>query len=151
MQRLRDYNTTHDTKYLHFAFATTSLNDLLAIAKQQGGNYSPYNTAKAKVEREIMLIARSQLPHKFKLIGLKKYTCYWIRINRRRDPDNLTIGAKFVLDSLKSAGIIENDGWNEVGAIDHRFGNSTKDSLLLEIEPYEKETTNLPIIGKTEI
>lgn len=38
-----------------------------------------------------------------------------VRRDRRTDPDNIVAGAhKFVLDALIEAGIIRNDGWNEI-------------------------------------
>jgi Holliday junction resolvase RusA-like endonuclease len=38
-----------------------------------------------------------------------------VRRDRRTDPDNIVAGVhKFVIDALKEAGIIRNDGWNEI-------------------------------------
>lgn len=38
----------------------------------------------------------------------------WIEPNRRRDKDNISFAKKFILDSLQEAGIIKNDGWDEI-------------------------------------
>ena len=40
---------------------------------------------------------------------------------QKRDKDNIIAGQKFVLDGLVAAGIIENDGWKQVGNIFHYF------------------------------
>lgn len=45
----------------------------------------------------------------------------WNERNRRRDPDNIAVGQKFVLDGLVLANIIPNDGWNQINSIVHRF------------------------------
>ena len=45
----------------------------------------------------------------------------WVCEDKRTDPDNITVGAKFILDGLQEAGIIEGDGWRQVGAIIHTF------------------------------
>ena len=45
----------------------------------------------------------------------------WVEKNRRRDPDNITAGQKFVLDGLVQAGIIPNDGWKQIRTILHSF------------------------------
>lgn len=34
--------------------------------------------------------------------------------NRRKDPDNIAAAKKFILDGLVAAGVIPNDGWNEI-------------------------------------
>lgn len=39
----------------------------------------------------------------------------WYEKDRRRDPDNFSaVGKKFILDALKSSGIIPNDGWKHM-------------------------------------
>jgi Holliday junction resolvase RusA-like endonuclease len=35
----------------------------------------------------------------------------WFEPNKRRDLDNIRYGAKFILDGLREAGKIPNDGW----------------------------------------
>ena len=46
---------------------------------------------------------------------------HWTCKNRKHDPDNISAGAKFILDGLQQAGIISGDGWNQVSAILHTF------------------------------
>ena len=52
---------------------------------------------------------------------------YWLFVwrepNKRRDPDNVAAGAKFIFDGLQAAGAMENDGWKQVHAITHVFTN----------------------------
>ena len=44
----------------------------------------------------------------------------WYEPNRRTDPDNIAAAKKFILDGLQLAGVLKNDGWNEVlGFIDN--------------------------------
>lgn len=45
----------------------------------------------------------------------------WYCPNRRKDPDNISGGAKFILDGLVNAGVLKNDGWSQVGGILHQF------------------------------
>lgn len=47
--------------------------------------------------------------------------CTWYCKNRRKDPDNTASAVKFILDGLVSAGVLENDGWKNVGRISHEF------------------------------
>lgn len=51
----------------------------------------------------------------------------WREPNRRRDPDNfVSMGEKFILDALQEAGILSNDGWNEVAGWSHRWSVDAK-------------------------
>lgn len=45
----------------------------------------------------------------------------WNCKNKKKDKDNIMAGQKFIFDGLQLAGIIKNDGWKEIGNIDHRF------------------------------
>lgn len=45
----------------------------------------------------------------------------WYCKDKRIDPDNLMAGQKFILDGLVTAGVLPNDGWNEIGDIHHSF------------------------------
>lgn len=41
----------------------------------------------------------------------------WREKNRRRDPDNILSGKKFIFDALVREGILPDDGWKEIGGI----------------------------------
>ena len=45
----------------------------------------------------------------------------WREKNKRRDPDNIMTGAKFVLDALVDRHILPDDGWAEIAGIRHTF------------------------------
>jgi len=53
--------------------------------------------------------------------GIHNYSFEWIEPNKRRDPDNIIGGMKFIFDGLQMAGIISNDGWKDVGDIGNYF------------------------------
>ncbi|MDY2987919.1 MAG: hypothetical protein SOR77_09830 [Peptoniphilus sp.] len=48
-------------------------------------------------------------------------TFKWHCKDKRRDKDNIMSAQKFIFDGLQMAGIIKNDGWNEVRNISHKF------------------------------
>lgn len=59
----------------------------------------------------------------------------WIESNMRRDRDNIRFGAKFVLDGLVQAGIIENDGWTWIEGISDTYRvNKTNPRVIVELE-----------------
>lgn len=37
----------------------------------------------------------------------------WYAKNKRKDPDNIAAGIKFIMDGLVMGGVIENDGWQQ--------------------------------------
>jgi len=56
----------------------------------------------------------------------------WYCTDRRRDPDNIASACKFVFDGLQKAGILDNDGWQQVGEICHRFVVDITPGVLVE-------------------
>jgi Holliday junction resolvase RusA-like endonuclease len=62
------------------------------------------------------------------------FTFEWRERTKRRNPDNLTAGMKFVFDGLQAAGVLENDGWGEVTGIAHRFVVNDGPGVLITIE-----------------
>lgn len=45
----------------------------------------------------------------------------WYMPNKRQDKDNITAGQKFIIDGIVLAGVLKNDGWNEINDIYHSF------------------------------
>ena len=45
----------------------------------------------------------------------------WIRKDKRTDKSNIMFCQKFVEDALQGAGILKNDGWNNIQDIFHQF------------------------------
>lgn len=41
-------------------------------------------------------------------------TFSWYAKNRRKDPDNIAFAKKYILDAMQKAGLIENDGFNQI-------------------------------------
>ena len=59
----------------------------------------------------------------------------WVEPNMRRDKDNIRFAAKFVLDGLRDAGVIENDNWKWVAAIADRYQvNGDNPRVVVELE-----------------
>lgn len=61
----------------------------------------------------------------------------WRCKNKRRDKDNIMAGQKYIFDGLQVAGIIANDGWGEIGDINHKFKidkNEGVEVLLKEVQ-----------------
>ena len=91
------------------------LNEIIAISKE---HWAKYAEEKHNRTEEIAYLAKSQIKRKYKKVDL---TFTWYCKNRKRDKDNIIAGQKFIIDALVLAGVIKNDGWNEIGNIIHYF------------------------------
>lgn len=59
--------------------------------------------------------------------------CHWYYADMRTDPDNISAGIKFILDGMVKAGVINGDGWKQIGGgIGHEF--YLADSVYVEVE-----------------
>lgn len=70
---------------------------------------------------------------------LRPMTRVWIKFiwhekNRKRDPDNIAAAKKFILDGLKDAGVLENDGWKQISGFTDCFEISKTPGVLVELE-----------------
>ena len=95
------------------------LNTIIAESKRGRGKWQPYNDMKQEYTNIVAWIAKSEIKKKLKKIDIE---ITWICKNRRKDKDNISGGGtKFILDGLVAAGVIENDGWKQIGDISHKF------------------------------
>lgn len=95
------------------------LNTIIAESKRGRGKWQPYNEMKQEYTNIVAWIAKSEIKKQLKKIDLE---ITWICKNRRKDKDNISGGGiKFILDGLVAAGVIENDGWKQIGDIYHKF------------------------------
>ena len=59
----------------------------------------------------------------------------WIEPDMRRDKDNIRFAAKFILDALVEAGVLENDNWACVGSLsDDYLVNRSNPRVVVELE-----------------
>jgi hypothetical protein len=90
------------------------MNEIVAEAKRHFGSYSEMKALYTGAVR----YAAHGLP---RVCGPAVVTCHWYVRNRRRDPDNISSGTKFLLDGLVTAGVLEGDGWKHIAGISHTF------------------------------
>lgn len=81
-----------------------------------------YEAAAMKKQCEHIVIAEAkrQIRHKIKTPVIMRYS--WIEKNRRRDKDNISsFGRKVIQDGLVKAGILPDDGWNQIESFSDEF------------------------------
>ena len=93
-----------------------SLNEIIESSKT---HWSKYSKPKKGYTEIVASFARQQLKPVMKYP--MEIHCHWRVKNQRKDPDGLSAGCKFILDGLVKAGILKNDGFNEIKSIHHTF------------------------------
>lgn len=105
-----------------------ALNEMINSSKR-----SKYEYVKLKDDAIIKIgwaikQAKLKLPNK-----PHDYTITWYCPSKRKDKDNIMGGQKFIFDALQEHGIIQNDGWKQIGDVNHRF-RIDKENPRVEIE-----------------
>ena len=91
------------------------LNQIIAESKNHWGSYSSLKKANTQL---VAFCTKRDTKRKYNKIDLE---ITWYCKDRRKDKDNIMAGTKFILDGLVQAGVIQNDGWANVGDIRHKF------------------------------
>lgn len=94
-------------------------NELISAAKGFGGRGFGYAKLKREWTEKVAWAARAaRIPP----LARASFTFRWVERNQKRDPDNLAGGGrKMFFDGLVVAGVLENDGWKQIGGWSDRF------------------------------
>lgn len=94
------------------------LNDMIAAAKAGRGKYQPYARDKgAYTDMVAWYCKAARVPH----LPRVRVRITWIEPDARRDPDNIAAAAKYVMDGLVEAGVIQDDRQRYVAGIEHAW------------------------------
>lgn len=117
------------------------LNEIIAAAKEHFGSYA---NMKDEYTASIAWLAKQARLPKFEKAYL---VITWFEPDRRRDPDNIMAGQKFILDGMVAAGTIPNDSQKHIKGIVHRF-RVDKRNPRVEVEIVDIEKQAKAIEGK---
>lgn len=108
----------------------TSLNKY--IKAERGNRYGAAKLKQINTEKVfISILDNFELRNRqFKSVYLK--INYYVK-NRRTDKDNIAFCKKFIFDGMQKAGVIKNDGWDNIRGWDEYF-NIDRDNPRIEIE-----------------
>jgi len=87
------------------------MNEMIAAAKSGRGKGNAYSRMKKDWTGQVVLAIRHARikPMPYAMIEFE-----WHEENKRRNPDNIASGKKFIIDGLVEAGVLENDGWKQI-------------------------------------
>lgn len=88
------------------------MNETIAAAKGAGGRGILYAAMKREWTQTVALFARAA--HLQPVGGRAHFHFHWVERARKRDPDNIAAGKKYVLDGLVLARVLDGDGWEHV-------------------------------------
>jgi Holliday junction resolvase RusA-like endonuclease len=108
-------------------------NEIIDAAKKGRGKYQPYSIMKSEWTHTIAWLAK-----KLPAYNRVDITITWYEPDRRRDPDNITGGTKFILDSLVVAGVIKDDSQRYINSIKHLWGVD-RENPRVEVQIEEAE------------
>jgi Holliday junction resolvase RusA-like endonuclease len=96
--------------------AFPGLNNIVNAAKQ---HWSAYSKEKKERTTSVAIMARAAgiKPIKSRCV----VRCLWYEKDRRRDPDNIRVGIKYILDGLVQAGALPDDSQKHIAGLEDRF------------------------------
>lgn len=95
------------------------MTDLNTYIQKERGNRFAAAAIKEKETTRVYWECKSQ---KIKRVeGPVFVVCSWFCKNKRKDKDNISFAKKFILDGLVKAGVLTEDGWDEVVGFQDAF------------------------------
>jgi Holliday junction resolvase RusA-like endonuclease len=120
------------TQSLRIKEKLPGLNDIIRWSKSRNGKWSRMGIEKERIELSIQYEIQKQ---EIRPVKVAAFRFHWLEENRRRDPDNIMAGQKFILDALVKSGVLENDGQRQVYSIEHTFGvDKARPGCLVNID-----------------
>ena len=105
-----------------------ALNEVIDKSKR---HWSQYAKEKKQWTRFVALLARLNLKPVEKQVSL---SIRWVCKDKRRDPDNVASGKKFIIDGLVAGGILKNDGWKQISDFRDTFaGDNHRPRVEVEL------------------
>ena len=111
------------------------MNEIVAISKSHPKRYS---TMKKKYTN---VVAHCAVHARLPKLEKAEYAIIWYCKDKHKDKDNIMAGQKFIFDGLVKAGVIENDGWAQIGDVNHAF-QVDKQNPRVEVKVKELDKFN---------
>lgn len=90
-----------------------TMNEIIAASKKHHMQYANMK----KDFTTLVMIHVKELPK----VNKANFEITWYCQDKRKNKDNIMAGQKFIFDGLVKAGVITNDGWQQIGDVSHKF------------------------------
>lgn len=108
---------------LTLSFGLPGLNEMINVARtNRYASAKQKKTNTKKVEKE--LIAQYCIPET--PMTSISINCIWTESGRARDPDNIRVGIKYILDAMVNTGVLKDDSMKHVKFIGDTFQKGDK-------------------------
>lgn len=113
----------------------TTLNEYIKAERTPRFGQKMASNIKKKETEVVMVMARRLKP----IHGKVDIEMHWRWLDRKVDPDNIAFCKKYVMDGLVKAGVLKNDGWNNINSFKDTFelGSSGVDVTIKEVNVKE--------------
>ena len=112
---------------INIDYRFTSLNDYISAERS-----NRYEAAKIK-ETETEIARLVSLNKEDSLTYPVDVSFTWYRRDQRTDPDNISFGAKFIMDGFVKSGLLKGDNWKYIRSLHHEFELSNRDYVVVDI------------------
>jgi len=122
-------------------YVLPGLNEMIAQAKSRlsrGRKGTTYDLYKKQHTLDIVLACGGK--RRRVLFSRVWINFHWRARDRRMDPDNIAAAKKYIIDALVTAGVIRNDGWDQIAGWTDSFSVDRKNPGCL-VEVSEDENT----------
>ena len=92
------------------------LNQTIAASKKHWNHYAAEK--RRQTHRVAWLVRAAELSPITRPVTIK---FNWICKDQRKDKDNVRFAAKYILDGLVLAGVLADDGWNQIDGFEDHF------------------------------
>lgn len=96
---------------------------------RSGGKYAMHQIAQTTVD----MVSWECKAQKIRPVKAAHISFKWIEKNRLRDKDNIAFAKKFILDGLQRAGVLTNDGWNQILSLHDEFETGKEYGVIVTI------------------
>lgn len=108
------------------------LNDMIKLAKAGHGSYQPYAIDKRRNTNTVAWLCKAAHAPKMRRVSVK---ITWYEPDARRDQDNISAAAKYIMDGLVLASVIPDDRQKYVAGIAHAWAvDKENPRVVVEIE-----------------
>lgn len=110
------------------------LPDLNTYIRAERGNRYAAASLKKKYTQKVV----DEVAYQYAMIEVPVEIHFtWHCKNKRKDPDNISFGTKFLLDGLVEAGVLEGDSARHITGFTHNFVYGKNAGVAVEIIPAE--------------